>query len=124
MLAAVTAAPSPTFKSSLTRSVGGGPTFTGTSGAPAGSGSLTATHGLPAADGRAGAVVSVVDDTSEAFGFTVVVVDELLPPPVKAAAPTMAITRTPSPRAAPSRLRFLRRRAASMAAALARLLTH
>ncbi len=43
----------PTVRSWLTSSVGGGPTATGTCGAPAGSGSATATHGLPAADGSA-----------------------------------------------------------------------
>ena len=54
--------------SSLTRAVGGGPTFTGTAGAPAGSGSETATHGLPAADAAA------ADDVGE-------VPSELVDPP-------------------------------------------
>ena len=47
---AVTGAPSPSFRSLTTSCVGCGPTSTGTSGAPIGSGSETATHGLPAAD--------------------------------------------------------------------------
>src|SRR3954463_16482531 len=50
--------------SSITNSVGGAPTFTGTAGAPAGRGSDTATHGLPDAEPAAVVpeVLGVVED--------------------------------------------------------------
>src|SRR5262252_6500696 len=55
----VTSVPVPTFKSLVTSLSGGGPTGTGTFGAPFGKGPFIATHGLPFADARAAAVVGV-----------------------------------------------------------------
>ena len=61
----------------MTSVVGGGPTGTGTSGAPLGRVSENATQGLPAAEGR-GAVV-VVDDGASVVAVVVAVELELFP---------------------------------------------
>src|SRR3954453_5071312 len=104
-----TAASVPTFRSSTTSLSGGGPTLTGTAGAPAGRGSAIATHGFPAALGRASAAGSVDDGAVE---FTLVL--EL---PVANTATTSPRIRAEATRPAIPRCRVRRRLRAAAARA-------
>src|SRR5437899_1205485 len=57
LLLGFTTGPVPTLRSLMTSAFGGGPTCTGTAGAPFGNVPFVFTHGLPAADARVAAVV-------------------------------------------------------------------
>ena len=112
-------APVPTFRSSLTSVVGGGPTLTGTAGAPWGSGSVTATHGLPAADPAAGVESDVGGAVVEDDDFAFLLLPEL---PARAKPPSRATITTMVTPPAISRFRRARARAAAAAASAARRL--
>src|SRR5436190_23527616 len=95
-MVSVMAVPVPSLRSLVTSCAGGGPTSTGTSGAPGGSGSATATQGFPATDGSDAAVVVGLVGVR---GRVVVAFDAVLlpPPPFRAKAATKAMTSTPAP---------------------------
>ena len=98
----------------MTSLVGGGPTATGTAGAPFGSGPFVATHGLPATD-FTGTVEEV--DVEEVDEVDDVVVVLLFPP--KLIAPAERTTITAITKTATAPLRMPRRRCAFRARAAA-----
>src|SRR4051812_8804677 len=67
LLFGFTTGPVPTLRSLMTSAFGGGPTCTGTAGAPLGSVPFIFTHGLPAAD----VSVAVVVGTTVSLAFVV-----------------------------------------------------
>ena len=98
-----TTAPVPTLRSRFTSFFGGGPTVTGTAGAPAGSGPDTATHGLSATD--PGAVVVVEEVELVSLGVVVLLAAGL---PLLLVARETSTTPIPTASTTPTATRMIR----------------